>query len=122
MTAAEGPFYSYETWETAWHVLRDFVIPCVIGREVRDAGDFGNVAGIVVGAVLYPAEECVVVGAAGREAAAEMVSTGVNPWPLMVKVLLVLLPPQAARTAKIAPIAMRCMEPPVRCVTPCSRG
>src|SRR5207249_6435654 len=42
VTAAEGPFYSYETWETAWHVLRDFVVPCVIGREVREAGDFGS--------------------------------------------------------------------------------
>src|SRR3972149_3940716 len=31
VTAAEGPFYSYETWETAWHVLRDFIIPATIG-------------------------------------------------------------------------------------------
>ncbi len=30
VTAAEGPFYSYETWETAWHVLRDFVIPATV--------------------------------------------------------------------------------------------
>jgi o-succinylbenzoate synthase len=46
VTAAEGPFYSYETWETAWHVLRDFVIPSVAGREVQ-AGDFaGFVRGI----------------------------------------------------------------------------
>src|SRR5687767_6271817 len=29
VTAAEGPFYSHETWETAWHVLRDFIIPNV---------------------------------------------------------------------------------------------
>ena len=31
VTAAEGPFYSYETWKTAWHILRDFIIPSVIG-------------------------------------------------------------------------------------------
>jgi O-succinylbenzoate synthase len=41
VTAAEGPFYSYETWETAWHVLRDYIIPSVIGKELRDPADFG---------------------------------------------------------------------------------
>src|SRR5215813_885498 len=41
VTAAEGPFYSYETWETAWHVLRDYIIPSVAGKEVREASDFG---------------------------------------------------------------------------------
>ena len=35
VTAAEGPFYSYETWETAWHVLRDYIIPSVIGKEME---------------------------------------------------------------------------------------
>jgi len=42
VTAAEGPFYSYETWETAWHVLRDFVIPRVVGKELAAAADFGS--------------------------------------------------------------------------------
>jgi len=41
VTAAEGPYYSHETPETAWHVLRDFVIPRVIGKEIAHAGDFG---------------------------------------------------------------------------------
>src|SRR5687767_7720668 len=41
VTAAEGPFYSYETWETAWHVLRDYVIPSVIGKELQ-AKAFGD--------------------------------------------------------------------------------
>src|SRR5215831_108509 len=45
-TAAEGPFYSYETWETAWHVLRDYIIPSVIGKEIAYAADF---AGLVHG-------------------------------------------------------------------------
>src|SRR5438105_9212827 len=39
VTAAEGPFYSYETWETAWHVLRDFILPRVIGKELVSAAD-----------------------------------------------------------------------------------
>jgi O-succinylbenzoate synthase len=30
--AAEDPGYSYETTETAWHVLTDFILPAVVGR------------------------------------------------------------------------------------------
>jgi O-succinylbenzoate synthase len=33
VTAGEEPFYSYETPETAWHVLRDYLIPWVLGKE-----------------------------------------------------------------------------------------
>jgi O-succinylbenzoate synthase len=33
VTAGEEPFYSYETPETAWHVLRDFLIPWVLGKQ-----------------------------------------------------------------------------------------
>ena len=33
VTAGETPFYSYETPETAWHILRDFLIPWTMGRE-----------------------------------------------------------------------------------------
>ena len=31
--AAEAPNYSYETPETAWHILTDFVLPAIVGRE-----------------------------------------------------------------------------------------
>ena len=41
VTAAEGPYYSHETSETAWHVLRDFIIPKVIGKEIDRAGNLG---------------------------------------------------------------------------------
>jgi o-succinylbenzoate synthase len=41
VTAAEGPYYSHETPDTAWHVLSDFVIPRVIGKEIAHADDFG---------------------------------------------------------------------------------
>jgi len=37
--AAEDPAYSYETTETAWHVLRDFLAPSVVGRELRHPSD-----------------------------------------------------------------------------------
>ena len=33
VTAGEAPFYSHETPETAWHILRDFLIPWTLGRE-----------------------------------------------------------------------------------------
>jgi O-succinylbenzoate synthase len=36
-SVAEGtPFYSYETVQTAWHILSDFLIPSVLGRDITD--------------------------------------------------------------------------------------
>ena len=34
--AASDPSYSYETTDTAWHVLTDFILPEVVGRDVAD--------------------------------------------------------------------------------------
>ena len=39
VTAGEEPFYSYETPETAWHILRDFLIPRTIGKDAAAPGD-----------------------------------------------------------------------------------
>jgi O-succinylbenzoate synthase len=39
VTAGETPFYSHETAETAWHVLRDFLIPWVLGKEWSSASE-----------------------------------------------------------------------------------
>jgi len=34
-SVAEGtPFYSYETVQTAWHILRDFLIPPILGKNL----------------------------------------------------------------------------------------
>jgi o-succinylbenzoate synthase len=34
-SVAEGtPFYSYETVTTAWHILKDFLIPSILGKEL----------------------------------------------------------------------------------------
>jgi O-succinylbenzoate synthase len=34
---AEGtPFYSYETVQTAWHILKDFLIPSIIGKDISN--------------------------------------------------------------------------------------
>jgi o-succinylbenzoate synthase len=38
-TAGEDPYYSYETVETAWHILRDFLWPIVRGREIGAASE-----------------------------------------------------------------------------------
>lgn len=32
--AGAGPWYSYETVQTAWHILRDFLIPAVLGHTI----------------------------------------------------------------------------------------
>ncbi len=33
--ASETPSYAYETTDTAWHVLTDFILPSVVGRNVE---------------------------------------------------------------------------------------
>lgn len=42
VTAGESPFYSYETPDTAWHILRDFLIPWTLGKEWAAPGDVGD--------------------------------------------------------------------------------
>lgn len=37
--AGAGPWYSYETVQTAWHVLEDFLIPAVLGQELASADE-----------------------------------------------------------------------------------
>ena len=38
--ASRDPGYSYETTGTAWHILKEFIAPLVLGKDVRDAHDF----------------------------------------------------------------------------------
>ncbi len=38
-TAEAGPWYSSETVETAWHVLKDFLVPSVLGQEIASPDD-----------------------------------------------------------------------------------
>lgn len=41
------PGYNYETTGTAWHILKDFVAPLLLGQDVTDAADFQRrVAGV----------------------------------------------------------------------------
>ncbi|HEX4002792.1 MAG TPA: o-succinylbenzoate synthase [Candidatus Acidoferrales bacterium] len=38
-TAGENPFYSYESIDTAWYILRDYLWPIVRGREIAAASE-----------------------------------------------------------------------------------
>ena len=38
-TAGEDPFYSYETVETAWHIIRDFLWPILKEKEIESAAE-----------------------------------------------------------------------------------
>jgi o-succinylbenzoate synthase len=48
-TAGEGPFYSYETCETAWLMLRDYLWPLVKGREFSAASEIWDLLAPVRG-------------------------------------------------------------------------
>lgn len=38
--ASREPGYNYETTGTAWHILKDFIAPLILGKDVLDANDF----------------------------------------------------------------------------------
>ena len=38
--ASREPGYNYETIGTAWHILKDFIAPLILGKDVKDALDF----------------------------------------------------------------------------------
>ncbi len=39
-SVAEGtPFYSYETVQTAWHILKDFLIPSILGKNLTNVSE-----------------------------------------------------------------------------------
>lgn len=38
--ASREPGYNYETTGTAWHILKEFIAPLIIGRDIVDALDF----------------------------------------------------------------------------------
>lgn len=44
ITAAEDPFYNSETTETAWHMMKDFIVPLVLGKDIEHASE---VAGLL---------------------------------------------------------------------------
>src|SRR5919199_5302008 len=47
--ASSGPWYSYETNQTAWHVLSDYLIPLLFASELSEPRDFPRQVGRVRG-------------------------------------------------------------------------
>jgi o-succinylbenzoate synthase len=43
VTAGEDPYYSYETVETAWHIIRDFLWPMLKAREFSSASEIHDI-------------------------------------------------------------------------------
>lgn len=70
--AAEAPNYSYETPETAWHILTDYVLPEILGKKVDpEAGVLAPVSWIRGHPMAMAAVE---MGAWGLEAVGKGVS------------------------------------------------
>jgi O-succinylbenzoate synthase len=47
VTATEAPSYNYETTDTAWHIISDFITPRLMGKELRAATEMESlVSGI----------------------------------------------------------------------------
>jgi len=38
--ASREPGYTYETTGTAWHIIKDFIVPLILGQDIKDANDF----------------------------------------------------------------------------------
>ncbi|MCD6289100.1 MAG: o-succinylbenzoate synthase [Anaerolineae bacterium] len=47
--ADRSPGYAYETSGTAWHILRDFLVPAVLGQDIAQPVDFQRLAAAVRG-------------------------------------------------------------------------
>jgi o-succinylbenzoate synthase len=42
ITVDDDPFYNSETTDTAWHILRDFIVPLTLGKTVATAQEAGT--------------------------------------------------------------------------------
>jgi len=55
-SVAEGtPFYSYETVQTAWHILKDFLIPSILGKDISGPAEAIDLYGKVRGHMMAKA-------------------------------------------------------------------
>jgi O-succinylbenzoate synthase len=53
--ADADPGYSYETVQTAWHIMTDFLIPVILDRELESAGDLQDRMSFVRGHLMAKA-------------------------------------------------------------------
>lgn len=47
--ATRDPGYNYETTGTAWHIIKDFIAPLILGKDVADAPGFQECVGGIRG-------------------------------------------------------------------------
>ena len=75
--AGEDPSYTYETTETAWHVLGQFIVPTLIGHEIQGPEDIESAGAAVRG---HPMAKAAVEMASWDLQAKEL---GVPLWELL---------------------------------------
>ena len=73
VTAPQHPFYNEETTETAWHILREYIAPRLLGRALRCAEEISGLLGHIRGHNMAKA---------GVEAAAWDLEARLNSRPL----------------------------------------
>jgi O-succinylbenzoate synthase len=49
VTAPDGPFFNSETYGTAWLIIRDFLAPLVLGKEIPSASEIPSVFAAIRG-------------------------------------------------------------------------
>jgi O-succinylbenzoate synthase len=49
VTTTEGPFFNSETPGTAWHVIRDFLAPLLLGKEIPSAASVSDIFSAIRG-------------------------------------------------------------------------
>jgi len=53
--ADRDPGYAYETTGTAWHILRDFLIPAILGKDIKSADEYQEIVSEVRGHLMAKA-------------------------------------------------------------------
>src|SRR5262249_12600791 len=48
-TVGEGPFYNHECTDTDWIIIREFVAPMIIGREISSARQISSLTAPIRG-------------------------------------------------------------------------
>ncbi len=53
--ADRDPGYSYETVGTSWHIMKDFLIPAILGKDIKEPGDLQIEAQFIKGHLMSKA-------------------------------------------------------------------
>jgi o-succinylbenzoate synthase len=49
VTVAEGPFYNSETKDTSWLIIRDYIVPVVLGKVISSPAEIPSLLGAIRG-------------------------------------------------------------------------